>query len=166
MSPAPAAPALPGAVAPHPLAEQLQCQPCEQRGAPASRGSLWLRLPATPGHQYGRAWPVGACNPRESGATLATTGDCYSDDRLPLGVHIVGDIASELVGIGQAVISTGERIDVVVTLTIKGVREGVIAGRASSGRGGGAACSDRPRSHWSLAGTHSPYSSVGCGRSN
>lgn len=40
------------------------------------------------------------------------------DDRRLLGVHIFGDIASELIGIGQAVINSGEPIDVFATLTL------------------------------------------------
>lgn len=40
------------------------------------------------------------------------------DDRRLLGVHIFGDIASELVGIGQAVINSGEPIDVFAALTL------------------------------------------------
>jgi NAD(P) transhydrogenase len=40
------------------------------------------------------------------------------DDRRLLGVHIIGDIASELVGMGQAAISSGEAIDVFGALTL------------------------------------------------
>ena len=40
------------------------------------------------------------------------------DDRRLLGVHVIGDIASELVGMGQAVISSGEAIDVFAALTL------------------------------------------------
>ncbi|HEX2349435.1 MAG TPA: FAD-dependent oxidoreductase [Ktedonobacterales bacterium] len=40
------------------------------------------------------------------------------DDRRLLGVHIFGDIASELVGIGQAVMNSGEPIDVFAALTL------------------------------------------------
>src|SRR6185437_1075008 len=41
-----------------------------------------------------------------------------SDDRRLLGVHIIGDIASELVGIGQIAISNDSPIDVFASLTI------------------------------------------------
>lgn len=40
------------------------------------------------------------------------------DDRRLLGVHIIGDIASELVGMGQAAINSGEAIDVFAALTL------------------------------------------------
>src|SRR5262249_16207162 len=40
------------------------------------------------------------------------------DDRRLLGVHIIGDVASELVGIGQAAISSGQAIDIFATLTL------------------------------------------------
>jgi len=40
------------------------------------------------------------------------------DDRRLLGVHIIGDIASELVGMGQAVISNGQAIDFFGALTL------------------------------------------------
>ena len=40
------------------------------------------------------------------------------DDRRLLGVHVIGDIASELVGMGQAAISSGEAIDVFGALTL------------------------------------------------
>lgn len=41
-----------------------------------------------------------------------------SDDRRLLGVHIIGDIASELVGIGQMAISNDSPIDVFASLTL------------------------------------------------
>jgi NAD(P) transhydrogenase len=40
------------------------------------------------------------------------------DDRRLLGVHIIGDIASELVAMGQAVINSGGAIDVFAALTL------------------------------------------------
>ena len=40
------------------------------------------------------------------------------DDRRLLGVHIIGDIASELVGMGQSAISSEEAIDVFAALTL------------------------------------------------
>ncbi|HEV8190618.1 MAG TPA: hypothetical protein VGP82_03920, partial [Ktedonobacterales bacterium] len=40
------------------------------------------------------------------------------DDRRLVGVHIIGDIASELVGMGQAAISAGEAIDIFAALTL------------------------------------------------
>ena len=40
------------------------------------------------------------------------------DDRRLLGVHIIGDIASELVGMGQMAINGGEAIDVFGALTL------------------------------------------------
>lgn len=40
------------------------------------------------------------------------------DDRRLLGAHIIGDIASELVGMGQAAINSGEAIDVFAALTL------------------------------------------------
>jgi len=40
------------------------------------------------------------------------------DDRRLLGVHAICDVASELVGMGQAVISSGEAIDVFAALTL------------------------------------------------
>jgi NAD(P) transhydrogenase len=40
------------------------------------------------------------------------------DDRRLLGAHIIGDVASELIGMGQAVISSSEPIDVFAALTL------------------------------------------------
>ncbi len=40
------------------------------------------------------------------------------DDRRLLGVHVIGDIASELVGMGQAAIASGEAIDIFSALTL------------------------------------------------
>ena len=40
------------------------------------------------------------------------------DDRRLLGVHVIGDIASELVGMGQAAINGDEAIDVFAALTL------------------------------------------------
>ena len=63
-------------------------------------------------HEVGRSWF--AQNPR---ARIAGTTDGLvklvfrRDDRTLLGVHVVGDIASELVHIGQAVLHVGGTID-------------------------------------------------------
>ena len=73
---------------------------------------------------HGIAYAVGRCDlaliPRGAiaghGGLLKLLFRC--DDRRLLGVHVIGDIASELVGMGQAVISSGGTIDVFGALTL------------------------------------------------
>lgn len=74
--------------------------------------------------QQGIAYEVGRCDlavtPR---GAIAGHGGLLKllfrrDDRRLLGVHVIGDVASELVGMGQAAISSGEAIDVFSALTL------------------------------------------------
>jgi NAD(P) transhydrogenase len=72
----------------------------------------------------GTPYVVGRCDLSQTarGAIAGTEGRLKlivrADDRKLLGVHCVGDIASELVGMGHAVLHMGGAIDVFLTLAL------------------------------------------------
>jgi NAD(P) transhydrogenase len=64
------------------------------------------------GHEVGRAWFAGNARATISGLTDGMVKLVFRrEDKVLLGVHIVGDAASELIHIGQAVIHAGGTID-------------------------------------------------------
>jgi NAD(P) transhydrogenase len=63
-------------------------------------------------HEVGRAWFAHNARARIAGATDGLVKLVFRrDDRRLLGVHVLGEVASELVHIGQAVLHTGGSID-------------------------------------------------------
>lgn len=74
--------------------------------------------------RMGLGYEVGRCDlERTPRGAIAGHGGLLKlifrrDDRTLLGVHIIGDIASELVGMGQAAMHSGESIDLFAALTL------------------------------------------------
>lgn len=72
----------------------------------------------------GGAYVVGRCDLSSTArGAIAGRGGCLkllvsADDRRLLGVHCIGDVASELVGMGHAVLHMGGTIDVFLTLAL------------------------------------------------
>ncbi len=72
----------------------------------------------------GAAYVVGRCDlSRTARGEIASRGGLLklivgADDRRLLGVHCIGDIASELVGMGHAVLHMGGTIDIFLTLAL------------------------------------------------
>ena len=63
-------------------------------------------------HEVGRGWFAQNARARIAGTTDGLVKLVFrGDDRTLLGVHIIGDIASELVHIAQAVLHAGATID-------------------------------------------------------
>jgi NAD(P) transhydrogenase len=70
------------------------------------------------GYEVGRAWFAQNTRARIAGATDGLVKLVFSrKDRTLLGVHVIGEVASELVHVGQAVLQAGGTIDRFINMT-------------------------------------------------